>query len=291
MNNRRLSWNLKQLVDNIGNGKCNLSHPIQRGDVWDKKRKSLLIHSIVMDYPIGSIYVENRDGSYYVLDGKQRCLAIYDFLFSEFRPNKRKTDTPEVKGRSFRLVSVPEKVMINDKEYDFNGKLYEELDDAVKDKIIEMILSIDSFSDASADDIKEIFFRLNNGKSLSAIAKSRTQANDLESIRKLSEHDLFKDILSKSAIDNFQNDEIVIKTIMVLNGQLDLIGTNVQSNLKELSLTEKELEYYKKIFDKILSVIELLKEDKEGKKPLGVFKPEFPSRLYRELYVIRCKAA
>ena len=68
-----------------------LNPPYQRGEVWGVKRKANLVRSMLLGVPIPSIVVNDRMNAdwnedqwqYAVIDGKQRCTAILQFLDSE----------------------------------------------------------------------------------------------------------------------------------------------------------------------------------------------------------------
>ena len=42
-----ISWNVKQINKMINNGNITFDNAVQRGFEWDKKRMSLLIHSLI----------------------------------------------------------------------------------------------------------------------------------------------------------------------------------------------------------------------------------------------------
>lgn len=58
----------------------------QRNFVWDIKRKSLLIESLMLKIPIPAFYLdEDADGMKTVIDGMQRLSTIHDFLQDGFK--------------------------------------------------------------------------------------------------------------------------------------------------------------------------------------------------------------
>lgn len=71
---------------NAENGKkLNLSPEYQRNLVWDDKRKSALIESLLLRIPIPAFYLdEDRAGNKSVIDGVQRLSTIHSFLNNEF---------------------------------------------------------------------------------------------------------------------------------------------------------------------------------------------------------------
>lgn len=69
----------------------NFDAPYQRGSVWSMVQKQRLIESILMEVPIGAIYINTRpfnkesdDNRRVVVDGKQRLLTIKAFMNNEF---------------------------------------------------------------------------------------------------------------------------------------------------------------------------------------------------------------
>ena len=88
------NWGISQLVTMTKNGTFKFDNIVQRSYVWERKRKSLFIHSIILGIPILEIYAkrspENPDDKntkkiYDVLDGKQRLLTLKSFFNNEFK--------------------------------------------------------------------------------------------------------------------------------------------------------------------------------------------------------------
>lgn len=90
-----LNWtvkNLKSMYD--GKNTLQMDHAIQRqSGQWDGDRlkKSLLIHSILANYPVPPIYclkeaVNEKDYSYSILDGKQRLTTTFDYIDGRYPP-------------------------------------------------------------------------------------------------------------------------------------------------------------------------------------------------------------
>ena len=72
---------LRQVFDMIKDGEINLSPDFQRNVVWDNRRKSKLIESILLRIPLPVFYFSSdRDGILSVVDGLQRLTAIHEFM-------------------------------------------------------------------------------------------------------------------------------------------------------------------------------------------------------------------
>lgn len=75
-------WTTGTILDQVRRGNINLNPRFQRRDAWTPARKSKFIESVFLGLPIPQLVLaENRDrrGTYLVLDGKQRLLALAQF--------------------------------------------------------------------------------------------------------------------------------------------------------------------------------------------------------------------
>ena len=164
-----LNWTIKNLKSmHDSKETLNFDHPIQRQSAqWTNLQQSLLVHSILANYPVPAIYVEKIDSTdtddkgkaiykYSVLDGKQRMTTVFSFINGEYALNEE-TPVAEIEGESYAL----------------SGKSFEELDEDVRQELLRFKFSIFAFEDATDDEIEEIFFRLNNSTPLSKPQKAR----------------------------------------------------------------------------------------------------------------------
>lgn len=79
----------------------NLSPNYQRRGRWDRKKRSLLIESFLLNMPIPPLFLfENDYNQYEVMDGRQRLETINQFLENSF-PLSELEYWPELKGRRF----------------------------------------------------------------------------------------------------------------------------------------------------------------------------------------------
>jgi hypothetical protein len=74
-------------VDRLARGELDLDAPYQRGSVWGDERKAALVRSLTMGLPVGSIFISDRPfpEHYTVIDGKQRILAVSDWVQDRLR--------------------------------------------------------------------------------------------------------------------------------------------------------------------------------------------------------------
>ena len=75
-------WTTETVVSQMQRGNIVLNPTFQRRDAWNKRRKSLLIESLIVGLPVPQLVLaeSKRDaGKFLVLDGKQRLLSILQF--------------------------------------------------------------------------------------------------------------------------------------------------------------------------------------------------------------------
>ncbi len=158
MNRTKLIWT----VDNIEKMYRDetvlfFDRPTQRkAEMWSNAQKSLLIHSMLVDYPIPNVYAfrednERVDGknkplfNYYILDGRQRLASTLAYMWGEFPLDD---NTPGI--------------LVEDTEYKVAGKYFYDLNESVQFEIRQYKFEIIALVECGNQDIEEIFFRLNN---------------------------------------------------------------------------------------------------------------------------------
>lgn len=104
--------------------------PFQRNPVWTVKQKSYLIDSILNEYPVPEIYMqeivsEKGEVKYILVDGQQRIRAILEFVNNEFAIDSK--DSPQWADLTFEELRPEEKKRIY--EYDFVTRYLPDIDD------------------------------------------------------------------------------------------------------------------------------------------------------------------
>jgi len=135
------------LHDRYKRGKLILQPDFQRQFVWDRKKSSRLIESILLSVPLPIIYLsEQPDGKEYVIDGQQRLTSLFAFIDGKFPA-----------GDEFRLIGLnPYK--------ELNKQTFSELKEEYQDKVLHYTLRSVTLLKQSNSDLKfEIFERLNTG--------------------------------------------------------------------------------------------------------------------------------
>lgn len=76
-------WTVETLVSQMRKGRIDLEPSFQRRNAWLANRRSKLIESIILGFPIPQIVLAEKPGQrgqYFVLDGKQRLLALRQYF-------------------------------------------------------------------------------------------------------------------------------------------------------------------------------------------------------------------
>jgi uncharacterized protein with ParB-like and HNH nuclease domain len=77
-------FNISTIVDYIEHGVFKIPG-FQRNYVWDLKKASKLIESIIIGIPIPQIFLyEESKNNFLVIDGQQRLMTIYYFIMKKF---------------------------------------------------------------------------------------------------------------------------------------------------------------------------------------------------------------
>lgn len=150
-----ISYNVANTIEvlklKVDNNEINMQPEFQRAFVWDIKRASLFIDSLLIGLPIPSIFLgkSKEDENYIVIDGQQRLKSAYYFMTGEFVANDVKS--------IFVLKNLHGR--------EWNGKSYAELDEKLKRRIRNAVLNTTIIEDISfrPEVVHDIFHRLNTG--------------------------------------------------------------------------------------------------------------------------------
>lgn len=155
--------------------------PIQRPEgQWANKDQSLLIHSMLQEYPVPNVYIVQHGADDFepmtVLDGKQRLTITYNYITGGFKLSKA---TPPVAivvpdiDEYGNIIKGEDGITKTHVEYiEIKNKKFSELPREFQDKIKNFEFSTVMITEASKRELEELMFRLNNGKSMSAIHKA-----------------------------------------------------------------------------------------------------------------------
>jgi Protein of unknown function DUF262 len=145
----------------------------QRGDVWDRPKKQQLIDSILRGWKLPKFYfVKTSEDQYLVEDGQQRLLAIFEFCSNEL------TLTAESAKH-------------------FGGSLYVDLPQGIADSFDDFEIEYDVIENATDEELKEFFQRLQAGLPLTSSEKLNAVHSKLRDYcRSVSKHSFFKETIA-----------------------------------------------------------------------------------------------
>ena len=261
-----ITWTAKQLGAMVKSGKINFDHIVQRSYVWESSRKSALIESMIIGYPVPPIFAKrNDDGTgkrggniYYIMDGKQRLSTVKEYLNDEFALTTLNPIT-------YKDIETEEDVTV-----DISDKKYSELPEAVQDILKDTTFSIIYFDNLSEDEERELFKRLNAGKPLSAKSKLLASCKDIKGLLDIGSHKLFEEMISDKGHANKNQVTLVAKSYMMMfkdvnMGEVSFDSKTFNPMLEELHISESEKMAMVRVYDKIYDVHDELLDRKEKK--------------------------
>jgi len=242
----------QELVKMHKDGKLTFDNAVQRNLGWNDKQKSLLIHSMIIDFPIPPMYCncqfeDSKCKVYDFLDGKQRTLgAIIPFLKDEFAL----TGVPVI---NMDEESDDDESADPEKLINVNGLKYSELSEEFRDKVKNYSLTVYYYENMTQDDAEEMISRLNNGKSFTAIELTRIKAKSLDTIKEIGKHGIFNSALTEKAINKYTNEDIAIKSWIILNSENPSFETKqIRPILESAEITPEQAEVITTVYDKVL---------------------------------------
>lgn len=213
---REIPYKLKDLVEEIDNGLICRDALIQRtDDQWSRKQKSKLIESILADRPIGSILTalgRSESQSYSVtslIDGLQRTTAIVDYVHNRFSLDK--------KANPILCRFRNEDGDVIEHSFEVAGMKFNQLPEPIQNFIYQYRLTIYKYEGFTDDELDDVVYCVNNGKTPTAYQKMRflLGSENMRSLQPICDSTLWEDNKSCKA----KNDSIlscVIRSLMML---------------------------------------------------------------------------
>ncbi|MFD7473476.1 DUF262 domain-containing protein [Streptomyces sp. NPDC059837] len=213
--------------------------PFQRNYVWDRKRASKLIESLILGLPVPQVFLyEEGNNDFLVIDGQQRLMTVFFFAKGRF-PRKEKRS---ILRKFFNAEGgISEEILDNDEYFEtfklslpslpgekknrFTGRTYATLDEfkrqfdlrTIRNVIVKQVSPVD---DDSA--MFEMFNRLNTGGvnlNPQEIRASLYHSRFFEGIFSLNENAKWRDLLGSSEPDSRMKDmEIILRSLALREG-------------------------------------------------------------------------
>jgi len=193
---------LSSLLKDIAKNKYDFNHPLQRqSGQWNKLSMSKLIDSAIRLYPIyPALVVDNGDDTYGVIDGKQRLTIFTSYANNEFALHKSLSP-----------------VDIDGAEYEIAGKKFDKLDEEVKERFKSREFQLYIMTNATENDIREIFARINSSKGLTNTQKRTVVENEelAKVVFELKSHPVFTKLTTPTQRKKDEDKDIVRQVLML----------------------------------------------------------------------------
>lgn len=199
--------------------KLSFDMKIQRSeDIWDKKRRSKMIHSMMIKWPTNSIFASKEGNVLSIIDGKQRLTTVLSFIADKFALDK---STPAVD------------------DLEVQGKKFSELPEELKQNILDYEFELTTIQEATAEEQEEFFFRLNNGMPLRQIETTRAILGGkvLKLVEDVANTPFFqtKANISRISKKRFVHQELVLQILAMIHKEdTGFSGKEIQAFVREL---------------------------------------------------------
>ena len=255
INKTHNNWTAKTLANQVNKGKINFECAVQRGHVWDNEKSSLLIHSMIEGYPIPAFYfAKSGDGTYDALDGKQRCTAITNFLNNQLKLSETLENVTNEDGGEVEIAE----------------KTYDELPEWAQDAIKDYSFLIYYFEGLSVEERDTMFFRLNNGKPLTAIELTRVKAKSLKMFQEIAEHELVKLAVTEKGRIKYNHENLAMQAWAICYADDVAFDTKTFRNIVENAEVEQaHVNSIMEYFDILLEIHGELDENDKAQKRLA----------------------
>lgn len=209
----------------------------QRNYVWDRRRASKLIESLILGLPVPQLFLyEESRNSFLVIDGQQRLLSIYYFMKQRFPRKEKRVELRRIFDKHSKIpenifnddayftpfkLDLPER--LPDHRNKFKGRVYSNLGEYKNQFDLRPLRNITVKQNAPKDDdscVYEIFNRLNTGGiNLKAqeIRSSLYHSGFYEMLDRINENARWRSFINKRDPDTHQKDvEILTRSFAML---------------------------------------------------------------------------
>lgn len=258
---------------------------IQRNFVWDIKRSSKLIESLILGLPVPQIFLyEEGKNDFSVIDGQQRLMSIYYFIKQRFPRDEKRVELRKI---MLGHGDIPEEILNDDNYFidfklnlpvsvpnttnKFNNLKYSTLGDSKSSFELRPIRNVIVKQNSPKDDnsaIFEIFSRLNTGGVNlypQEIRASLYHSKFFEMLYRINELPQWRKILNMSDADEHSKDiEILLRSYALL-----IDGDNYKPPLtkflnsfsrKSQNVPKEKNEYLEQLFLSFLKAFETMSE-------------------------------
>tara|TARA_R110002050_G_scaffold246651_5_gene384448 strand:+ start:4942 stop:5982 length:1041 start_codon:yes stop_codon:yes gene_type:complete len=236
-------------------GEIKINPPFQRNPVWTTQQKSFLIDTILHEFPIPELYMQEivKDtgtSENVIVDGQQRIRAIIEYVNNEYSLNAK--DSPDWADLSFDELTPQEKKKIY--EYEFVVRVLPDMTQA---------------------EIREIFTRLNRN-TVALNSQELRQAtywgdfiktiNEIITFDEWQELNIFTANDLRRMLDAEYVSELVIADLHGLQNKKQTIDKFYQIYEQEFEERPKVMKTFRKVLGEIVSILDGNRKSRWSKK-------------------------
>lgn len=296
-------FNITTIFNLINSGAVEM--PVfQRNYIWDKKRASRFIESLILGLPVPQIFLYQKErNKFLVIDGQQRLLSIYYYIKQRFPLVEKRAELRKV----FDLNNgIPDSILFNDMYFqDFKLQLSKSENgeknplDGLRYNTLGLYKSNFEFmtircmairqNEPKEDDssVFEIFSRLNTGGvnlSNQEIRACLYYSDFFRMLNILNQNSIWRNIYGKPEDGKFRDVEIILRSFALLcdgeNYSGSMNGFINRFAKKAMNYSTSEIEYFENLFTSFLeSCSEISRETFATKKG------EFNGALFDSVFV------
>lgn len=263
----------------------------QRNYIWDKKRASRFIESLILGLPVPQIFLYQKErNKFLVIDGQQRLLSIYYYIKQRFPLVEKRAELRKV----FDLNNgIPDSILFSDMYFqDFKLQLSKSENreknplDGLRYNTLGLYKSNFEFmtircmairqNEPKEDDssVFEIFSRLNTGGvnlSNQEIRACLYYSDFFRMLNILNQNSIWRNIYGKPEDGKFKDVEIILRSFALLcdgeNYSGSMNGFINRFAKKAMNYSTSEIEYFENLFTSFLeSCSEISRETFATKK-------------------------
>lgn len=160
----------------------------RRAGVWSMEAKSYLIDTLISGLPLPPLYFAKDGFKFQIIDGLQRYTVINEFIQNQFSlkftPKYEGTQYWDNEQKAYRRINL-------------SDKRFRDLDPYLQNHIKLSFVDVIEIENANADQIRNIFNRLNNGVALTPYDKANGAYinlklwQEIKKFREEAEHNLW----------------------------------------------------------------------------------------------------
>lgn len=298
-------FNIRTIVDFIEAGPFQIPG-FQRNYVWDRKRASKLIESVLIGLPVPQIFLYEEDrNKFLVIDGQQRLMSIYYFVKGRF---PRRAQRPAIRRIVAEKGFLPKEILADDAFFQkfnlylpgaaggqrsrFHGKNFDTLGEDQTTFNLRTIRNVIIKQNSPKEDrdtsIFEIFNRLNTGGvnlRPQEIRGSLYHSRFMERLNKLNIEPVWRSLIGQPEPDLHAKDtEILLRVVaLTMDGEnyAEPIGQFLNTFAKKArSLDDSQLDFLESLFSAFLAQVnnvsmDVFRVERTGRFSIAMFEAVF----------------